>query len=314
MIYLIVVSFVWAFSFGLIKTHLSGFDPNFISCCRMLLSFLLFLPLLRLRHMSVRNVGFLAMIGMIQYGLMYMTYIASFHFLKAYQVALFTIFTPLYVTLINDFFQRRFTGLFFAAALLAIIGTAVIVLRDIHQSDFRMGFILVQISNLCFALGQILYKKVMEQNPSQDSRVFALLYLGALLVTFPSALYSTNGSIPALNLVQVLTLLYLGLLASGICFFLWNLGARRTNAGFLAVANNLKVPLAVACSMIFFHEKGNLIRLLVGGGIIVGSLALNELFLRQRRSRPTGSADLSQGLPETQACGAANRPSSCFVK
>jgi drug/metabolite transporter (DMT)-like permease len=302
MIYLIVVSFVWAFSFGLIKTHLSGLDANFISCCRMLLSFALFLPLLRLRSMSARDAASLAMIGMIQYGLMYMTYISSFQFLKAYQVALFTILTPLYVTVVNDFFKRRFTGLFLATAVLAIIGTAVIVFREIHEGDFRTGFILVQISNLCFAFGQILYKKVMEQQKrSQDSQVFALLYLGALLVTFPAALYSTNGSIPALNSSQVLTLLYLGLLPSGICFFLWNLGARRTNAGFLAVANNLKVPLAVACSMVFFHEKGNITRLLVGGGIIVGSLVLNELVLRQRASRATGPTAVSQGLPEPQA-------------
>jgi drug/metabolite transporter (DMT)-like permease len=265
----------------------------------MLLSFALFLPLLRLRNMRARNAAFLAMIGMIQYGLMYMTYISSFQFLKAYQVALFTILTPLYVAVLNDFFQRRFTGLFLATAVLAIIGTAVIVFRDIHEGDFRTGFILVQISNLSFALGQILYKKGMEQqNHSQDSQVFALLYLGALLVTFPSALYSTGGSIPALNSNQVLTLLYLGLLPSGICFFMWNLGARKTNAGFLAVANNLKVPLAVACSMIFFHEKGNITRLLVGGGIIVGSLVLNELVLRQRTSRTTGPSAVLQGLPK----------------
>jgi drug/metabolite transporter (DMT)-like permease len=292
-IYLIVVSFVWAFSFGLIKTHLSGFDPNFISCCRMLISFVLFVPFFRLKDLSAKNTAFLATIGMIQYGLMYITYISSFQFLKAYQVALFTIFTPLFVTLVNDFFQRRFTPLFLITALLAILGTAVIVFREIHQSDFRTGFVLVQASNLCFALGQILYRKVMqEQKGSKDSQVFGLLYFGALLVTFPAAAYSTDWSIPALNSSQMLTLLYLGLLPSGICFFLWNLGARKTNAGFLAVANNLKVPLAVACSMIFFHERGNVQRLLVGGAIIVGSLILNELALQRRARRISGPPHL----------------------
>jgi drug/metabolite transporter (DMT)-like permease len=301
-IYLLVVSFIWAFSFGLIKTHLSGLDPSFISCCRMLLSFALFLPLLRLRNLSAKNAAFLAMVGVIQYGLMYMTYISSFNFLKAYQVALFTIFTPLFVTVVNDFFQRRFTPLFLATALLAIIGTSVIVFREIHQSDFRTGFFLVQVSNLCFALGQILYRKVMQgQKRPLDSQVFALLYLGALLLTFPSAGYSTQWTIPALNSSQVLTLIYLGLLPSGICFFLWNLGARKTNAGFLAVANNLKVPLAVACSMIIFHEKGSVSRLLVGGGIIVGSLVLNELALRQWTRHANGTSAHSQGLPGTQA-------------
>ena len=302
MIYLIVASFIWAFSFGLIKTYLIGLDPNFISFCRMLLSFALFLPFLRLRGLSAIEAVYLAVIGMIQYGLMYITYISSFHFLKAYQVALFTIFTPVFVTMLNDFFQWRFTPLFLATALLAIIGTAVIVFREIHQDDFRTGFILVQASNVCFALGQILYRKVMQvKKRPKDSQVFGLLYLGAFLVTFVFAGCSTDWSIPTLTSTQVLTLLYLGLLPSGICFFLWNLGARRTNAGFLAVANNLKVPLAVACSMMFFHEQGNIHRLLVGGGIILGSLILNEVALQRRtRHAPEGASAVAQKLPATQ--------------
>jgi drug/metabolite transporter (DMT)-like permease len=283
MIYLILVSFVWAFSFGLIKAHLAGLDSNFVSCCRMLLSFALFLPLLRLKNITLKLVLFLTVIGMIQYGLMYMTYISSYHFLKAYQVALFTIFTPLYVTLISDLLKRRFTALFLGTALLAIVGTAVIVFRDIHQHDFRAGFLLVQVSNVCFGLGQILYKHVMAgKQELQDYHIFGFLYLGAVLVTTFSAGISTHWTIPPMNPKQVLTLFYLGVLASGVCFFLWNLGARKTNTGFLAVANNLKVPLAVACSMIFFHEKGDLPRLLIGGGIVVLALIINELVLSRK--------------------------------
>ena len=56
------------------------------------------------RKLSLR----LLAIGALQYGVMYITYIASFRFLKAYEVALFTIFTPIYVTLFNDLFARRF--------------------------------------------------------------------------------------------------------------------------------------------------------------------------------------------------------------
>ena len=40
-------------------------------------------------------------------------------------------------------------------------------------------------------------------------------------------------------------LLYLGLVPTAVGFWLWNKGAARTSAARLAVANNLKVPLAV---------------------------------------------------------------------
>ncbi|MCB0265532.1 MAG: EamA family transporter, partial [Calditrichaeota bacterium] len=78
------------------------------------------------------------------------------------------------------------------------------------------------------------------------------------------------------NATQIWTLLYLGILASGVCFFLWNFGARQVNAGSLAVANNLKVPLGVAAALLFFGESADVPRLLIGGGIILAALLANE--------------------------------------
>jgi drug/metabolite transporter (DMT)-like permease len=69
-------------------------------------------------------------------------------------------------------------------------------------------------------------------------------------------------------------------IASGVGFFLWNYGARRVNAGTLAVFNNLKVPLAVAVSLIFFGESADPLRLALGGGIVLAALFLNERLAR----------------------------------
>ncbi|HZU86422.1 MAG TPA: EamA family transporter, partial [Anaerolineaceae bacterium] len=46
MIYLWVVSFLWAFSFGIIKDTLSGLDPFFVALVRLSLALLVFLPFL----------------------------------------------------------------------------------------------------------------------------------------------------------------------------------------------------------------------------------------------------------------------------
>ena len=37
MIYLVIVSVIWAFSFPLIKLHLTGLDPSFVAFARMAL-------------------------------------------------------------------------------------------------------------------------------------------------------------------------------------------------------------------------------------------------------------------------------------
>lgn len=202
-------------------------------------------------------------------------------------MALFTIFTPIFVTLINDAFTRRFSLLHLAVALLTVAGTWIIEGEAIQTSSVIIGFLLVQVSNLCYAFGQIYYRRLMGQHPElKDREVFGYLYIGALVVTTFATLLFTPFSSLTLTSKQLLTLLYLGAVASGLSFFLWNIGARKVNAGTLAVFNNLKIPLAVAVSLLVFGESTNIPRLLIGGVVIVGALVLNEVLTHRKLSQP----------------------------
>ncbi|MCJ7524474.1 MAG: EamA family transporter [Candidatus Aminicenantes bacterium] len=283
MLLLLITSFIWAFSFGLIKKYLGGLDAGFVALVRLAISFLLFLPLLRPRKISAVMTLRLFFIGMIQFGLMYVFYIQAFRFLAAHQVALFTIFTPLFVTAVDDLWEKRFRPLYFWTALLAVAGTAIIVYSGWGRTDLLVGFALVQASNLCFALGQVFYRRVIPADREwRDREVFAWLYIGGTAAAALSMLLFSGPLALKLNSSQVLVLLYLGLLASGLGFFLWNVGATRVAAGILAVFNNVKVPLAVLVSLLFFGEQTDLIRLLLGGAVILLALALNYLLGKNR--------------------------------
>jgi len=278
MVFLLLASFIWAFSFGLIKRYLGGLDAGFVAFVRLGLAFLLFLPLLRPRRISLAMTLRLLLIGLLQFGLMYVLYIQSFRFLAAHQVALFTIFTPVFVALADDLWERRFRPLHFWTACLAVAGTAVIVYSGLEKSSLLAGFALVQASNLCFALGQILYRRLLpEEKKWRDRDGFAWLYLGGTAAAALAMLLWTQGP-PAADLsgAQVRVLLYLGLLASGAGFFLWNVGATKVSAGLLAVFNNVKIPLAIVVSLVVFHEQTDLLRLALGGAAILLALALNS--------------------------------------
>lgn len=292
MIYLLIVSLIWAFSFGLIKNQLAGLDANFVAAARLLVSLLVFLPFLRLRGVS-RKLGLrLVLTGAVQYGLMYVAYLYAFRYLQAYEVALFTIFTPLYVTLINDAFKKRLHLISLLATLIAIAGTAIVEQADLLRPELVRGFLIVQASNLCFAFGQVYYKELMQRSqPVRDLPVFGLLYLGGAVAAGLPAIFTTPWGGFTLGGTQLLTLLYLGAVASGLGFFLWNVGARKVNAGTLAIFNDLKIPLAVAVSLIFFGEQVDLTNLLLGGGLVLAGLALNEWGLR-RAARVAGSPAL----------------------
>ncbi|PIE21889.1 MAG: EamA family transporter [Planctomycetota bacterium] len=275
MLFLLIVSLLWAFSFGLIKTHLTTLDSSFVAALRMLLCLLVFAPLLRLGGVRLRLGLTLVGIGALQFGLMYLAYIESYQYLKSYEVALLTVFTPLWMTLLNSTMRRELTLRFHAAAALAIAGALVIVWRGLAEGPALKGVLILQVANLAFASGQLLYKRTRERHPKlRDHEVFGLLYLGAALLTWAVVALRVDFAGLAPSPVQWLVLVYLGVVASGLGFFLWNLGATRVSVGALAVMNNGYMPFAVLASVLLFGEEADWGRLLPGSALIVAGLWL----------------------------------------
>ncbi|AOS45862.1 EamA-like transporter family protein [Lacunisphaera limnophila] len=261
--YLIAVSLLWAFSFGLIKGRLAGLDSAFISAVRLGLALLVFLPFLRFRGLTSRLTTSLVALGAVQFGLMYLAYNESFRHLQAHEVALLTLTTPVFVTLIADALDRTLRVRALAAALLAVLGTGVVVFQGQDLRPTLLGLALVQLSNLAFAAGQVGYKRLRARQPDlRDRDIFGLLYAGGFALAL-AACFARGDISVELTGSHLLVLLYLGVLASGVGFFLWNLGATQVGTGALAVMNNAKIPLAVACSLLFFGEYADPSRLAI---------------------------------------------------
>lgn len=267
---LLLVSFIWAFSYGLIKGRLAGIDPNAVATLRLALALLVFLPLFRPQRVKARFALQLAALGAVQFGVMYLLYQRSFVYLPSYAVVLFTLTMPLYITLADALMERRLHPRYALAALLALVGAGVVVFNGALRGDLLTGFVLMQASNLCFAVGQIAWRRLRPRFPAAatDASLFALPYAGALAASVLGSLPTTDWATLHVTASQIGVLVYLGVLSSGLCFFWWNLGATRVNAGTLAVFNNAKVPLGVACSLLFFRESADLPRLLASGALM----------------------------------------------
>lgn len=269
MILLLVVSVVWSFSFGLIK-GLAGLDSTAVAVLRLALSLAVFIPFFRPAQVGAAAKLRLAAIGMVQFGAVYVLYLRSYAHLHAYEVALFTITTPLFVTLIDAAVERRWRMRFLAAAALSVAGAAVVLWSSVGDRGILAGFVLVQLSNLCFAAGQLAWRLERARLPGAvtDASVFALPYAGGLALTLVASLFATNWRAFSPTPNQWLVIAYLGVIASGVGFFLWNRGATRVNAGTLAAINNAKIPLGIACSLIVFGEKADIGRLIAGAALM----------------------------------------------
>ena len=275
MVRLLGSTVIWGFSFGLIKRYLVGFDAAWVAQARLLLALLVLLPFLRLRTLTPGLAVRLLGLGALQYGVMYVTYIRAFHYLAAYQVALFTIFTPLYVVLLDELKNRRLVWRPLLAAVLAVVGCGIIVFQGPGPEKSLTGFLLVQVSNLCFAFGQLAYGRLKKRfSFSSDRRVFALLYAGGFGIATAWQMACRGLDWPLLGFSQLLVVVYLGVIGSGLGFYLWNTGATRVGAGILAVFNNLKVPLAVLVSLAVFGETTRPLPFLFGGAALAAALGL----------------------------------------
>jgi drug/metabolite transporter (DMT)-like permease len=274
MIYLAVVSLIWAFSFGLIGNALSGVDSFFTSTVRLGCATLLFLPFLRAKEIVRVDRLRLVLIGAVQFGVMYACYMRAFQYLPSHLVAIFSILTPVYVVILHDLRQRTVSSRYLVAALLSVLGAAAIKAKTIPTGDFWIGFGLMQVAGIAFAYGQVAYRDWKRNNPQTNDRsVFALLAMGGTVCAGIAGALLSDWSTLEVKPDQWKAILYLGFVASGIGFYLWNKGASKSNPGTLAAFNNAVVPLAVLCSLFIFGETSsigteNTFRLAIGSTLI----------------------------------------------
>ena len=279
MFYLLTVTLIQAFSFSLIGEYLAGHvDSYFAVLVRVLLAGLIFLPLTRWRRIEPGFLRSMLLIGALQFGVTYVCLYLSFRVLSVPEVLLFTILTPLHVTLIEDALNRRFNPWGLVAALVAVLGAGVIRFDGIN-ADFLGGFLLLQLANFTYAAGQVLYKHLIARYPSDEPhyRRFGYFYLGALLVALPAFLAFGKADFWPQGPLQWWVLVFLGCVSTALGMYWWNKGACLVSGGTLAVMNNWHVPVGLLLNLLIWNQHEPLGRLALGGGVIVLSLWISRL-------------------------------------
>ena len=277
--YLLIVTVLWAFSFSLIGQYLAGqVDSDFAVLVRVVIAAAVFIPLTRWRGLPVRLLAGFWVAGALQFGVTYLCLYRSFTVLTVPEVLLFTVLTPIYVTLIDDSLARRFNPWALVAALVAVGGGIIIRFEKI-EGEYLTGFLLLQLANATFAAGQVLCRQLLARYPTDQPlyRFFGHFFLGALLLTIPSfLLFGDAGRLPQTSM-QWGVLVYMGLFATALGMYWWVKGSTQVDAGTLAIMNELHVPAGLLVNLLIWNRDANLSKLALGGGVIIASLWLNRL-------------------------------------
>jgi drug/metabolite transporter (DMT)-like permease len=222
---------------------------------------------------------------------MYGPYSLAFRYIKAHEVALFTMTTPLLMSvllILANFAQKNPVKLaailrLITAAVLATMGGLIVAGNELASNEIAIGASLVQLSNLFFAIGLILWTRWFDRSECEVLQLMTPFFLGALAsALILCAFFATSIEIPAGT--EWLSLIWLGVISSGLGFYLWNRGALNVNAATLSVANNIKLPIAIIISVSIFGEQANLVTLSMG--VLLITLALKLGTYQPRTTRP----------------------------
>lgn len=264
MINLIIATICFSLSFGLIKSQLAGLSSDLITALRLILAFIVFIPFASKLNLKKHLTA--GLIGAIQFGLMYLCFIESFKYLQGYEVAILTTTTPMFVALCSSLLGKKMKFIYLISIILSILGGIIIIYKTGPTDFVTHGVILVQLANFFFAIGQILWRNYIRDD---SSKLMSSAYLGATICILPFFVLSGNIDIHSINYYQWITIAYLGIVPTGIGFWLWNKGAKQVSPQILSVMNNLKIPTSVLLSLMIFKEQIYLPQFILGCSLIL---------------------------------------------
>lgn len=277
MLYLLIATVCFSLSFGLIKSQLSMLPTDLVVVLRLFCAVLIFLPFIKRITYKEHLKAFF--IGMIQFGVMYFAFLKAFKFLQGNEVALLTTTTPVFVAIWASLFGDKFKFIYILCILMSVLGAGVVVWQNLEFSQIVKGVLLMETSNCTFALGQVLWKKFIP-NEIKSENIMASAYLGAFCLMVPFVIVNNDFSLTTINRLQFLAILYLGIVPTGIGFYLWNKGAKYVKSSTLAIMNNLKIPFGVLFSILIFHEKINVLNFVLGSSTIILAILILHLRLK----------------------------------
>lgn len=275
---LLITTLIWAFSFSLIGQYIIGSMDIYIAILiRFAIAALILLPFFDFSLLKEKIALKVMLIGAVQIGLMYIFYFNSFKYLSVAEIALFTVITPVYISILGDFINQKFSLKSFFPVVLAIIGAAIIKWNRI-DSLYIVGVIYIQLANIFFATGQVLYKKYVGKKliGFKDRSIFFLFYIGALIPIIPLVIFKSNiNELPSTR-THYIVLIWLGSIASGLGYYLWNTGAKKVTYNQLAVMNNAVIPCAILVNLVVWKSNISWPPFLFGSFIIVIAVLLSQ--------------------------------------
>ncbi|MEO7924493.1 MAG: DMT family transporter [Chitinophagaceae bacterium] len=286
----VLAAFIWSGNFIVAKNVNKEIPPISLNFYRWLIASLVILPFAVNRFRSEwkmvkQSWHYLFWISLTGVALFNTFVYIGAHYTTAINLALIgTTTSPIMsVVFARIFLGEKIGPLKLAGMILCIAGVLFLLSNGNFQQllslHFSEGDCWMLVAAFCFAV----YNTMVKKKPAAISPVnflFVIFTLGTLIV-FPFYLWEMNRTEPvAWNAGLLLSILYLGLGASVICFLIWNIAIGKLGAGRTALFGNLIPVFSSIEAAILLHEQFTWVHvtsmLIVFAGILLANLRLSS--------------------------------------
>jgi len=296
---------IWAANFSAVKFALRDLSPLAFNGLRFTLSSAIFWILRRASGDSTRieRLHWPAVIGLGLVGttIYQVLFIFGIDWTLAGNASLMLATTPLFTTLLSlAFRQERASPGAVAGVALSVTGIALVVLGGPKAVSFHAGTLSGDLAVLMAAAAWSVYTVGSAPLVHRYGVVAVTAVtmwvgtLGLLIVSLPAFLAQEWS---AVRLEAWLALLYSGVFAIALAYFLWYSSVRRIGNTRTAVYTNSTPVVALIIAWLTLGEAPTLVQVAGAGGIVAGSL----LVRLGKIERPTG--DLRAASPRREARG-----------
>lgn len=277
---LLFVMTLWGSTFVVTKSAIAELPPLTLAFARVAIGALVLLPFAWLRHRRSAETALpwraLAILGFVGVALYYVLFNLSMKYTSATQGALVQSCIPAMTALIAVlWFGERASRTRIVGIALSISGVLIVFSGAPEQSGQAdhagaagtalLGNLLMFATVIAWGLYTSLAKRVAAFDPVVTTA--CITGIGALLL-LPAALFELAGSgLPQLSINGWLSVLYLGVLASGAAYMLYNDALRHMDASEVGVYTNLIPVVGVITGLVVLHDP--LTIRAVAGGIVV---------------------------------------------
>lgn len=227
---LVALSLIWGTSFILIKKSLAAFSPAQVSCLRMSISALAFLPVLAFkhRHMDWSKLPFLLVVGLTGSGIPAFLFSTAQLHISSAMAGILNSLTPLFTFLLGVLFFKVAFGLYrLLGVLLGLLG-AVLLIALANSSDLSSGNaiygLLIVLSSVCYAISTNVIGRYLQNMNALliSSASFGLVAIPLSIYLFAGTDFLTRmETVPQAwsSLGYVFILSMMGTVAATIVFF-----------------------------------------------------------------------------------------------